>query len=107
MIEDKVLGAGSFGKVFLAHNAFIPDHKVAIKVLDRKKLRDGDSISDILSEFRILAKLDHVNIVKYYETYQDKRYLYLVMEYCPGGDLIEKIVKKRKSFGEQKCAKII
>ena len=40
---------------------------------------------------RILTKLDHPNIVKYYETYDDVKYMYLVMEYCPGGELFDKI----------------
>jgi len=39
----------------------------------------------------ILTKLDHPNIVKYYETYIDEKYIYLVMEYIGGGELFEKI----------------
>ena len=44
-------------------------------------------------EIAILNELDHPNIVKYYEMYDDIQYLYLVMEYCPGGDLCDAIVK--------------
>jgi serine/threonine protein kinase len=39
----------------------------------------------------ILTKLDHPNIVKYYETYIDEKYIYLVMEYIGGGELFDKI----------------
>jgi len=42
----------------------------------------------------ILTKLDHPNIVKYYETYVDEKYIYLVMEYIDGGELFEKIAKQ-------------
>ena len=39
----------------------------------------------------ILTKLDHPNIVKYYETYIDEKYIYLVMEHIGGGELFDKI----------------
>jgi calcium-dependent protein kinase len=42
-----------------------------------------------------LNTLDHPNIVKYYETYEDVKYLYLVMEYCNGGELFDKITSKK------------
>lgn len=38
-----------------------------------------------------LTRLDHANIVKYYESYQDEKKIYLVMEYVNGGELFEKI----------------
>ena len=62
---------------------------MAIKVLNKQKL--ADNIEAIKEEVRILTKLDHPNIVKYYETYDDNKYMYLVMEYCPGGELFDKI----------------
>ena len=36
--DTKILGQGAFGKVFLTHNISNPEHKVAIKVLNKKKL---------------------------------------------------------------------
>lgn len=87
--ETKVLGAGSFGKVFLSESIEDSTFKVAIKVLNKKKL--GDDIQSIREEVEILTRLDHPNIVKYYETYDDEKYMYLVMEYCPGGELFDKI----------------
>ena len=39
----------------------------------------------------MISKLDHPNIVKYYETYVDDKYIYLVMECIGGGELFEKI----------------
>jgi len=49
-----------------------------------------------LKEIEIIKTLNHPNIVKYYETYQNEEFLYIVMEYCPGGDLFDLITKKSK-----------
>ena len=86
------MGAGSFGKVFLSESIADSNFKVAIKVLNKAKLKDH--IESIKEEVRILTTLDHPNIVKYYETYDDIKYMYLVMEYCPGGELFDKIASQ-------------
>lgn len=87
--STKVLGSGAFGKVFMTTNKVNENHKVAIKVMNLAKIRDH--IEAIQEEVEILNKLDHPNIVKYYETYVDEKYIYLVMEYIGGGELFEKI----------------
>jgi len=83
------LGSGAFGKVFKTYNKHDPDHLVAIKVMNKAKLKDH--LDAIQEEVDILTRLDHPNIVKYYETYIDEKYIYLVMEYIGGGELFEKI----------------
>ena len=47
-----------------------------------------------MEEINILYKLDHPNIVNYFETYDDKKYLYLVMDFLPGGDLMTLLMRK-------------
>ena len=86
------MGAGAFGKVFLTFNKHNKDHEVAIKVMNKKKLKDH--LDAIQEEVAILTRLDHPNIVKYYETYVDEKYIYLVMEYIDGGELFDKIAKQ-------------
>ena len=88
----KVLGTGAFGKVFMTTNKLDTNFKVAIKVLDKKKLQS--KIEQIVEEVAILNTLDHPNIVKYFETYDDKKYVYLVMEYISGCQLFDKIVQQ-------------
>ena len=52
----------------------------------------------------ILTTLDHPNIVKYYETYDDSKYMYLVMEYCQGGELFDKIAsQENQNFNEKEA----
>lgn len=41
-----------------------------------------------------MKALDHPNIIKFYELFIDDKYCHIVMEYCGGGELFEKIVKK-------------
>jgi len=54
------------------------------------------------------VRVDHPNIVKYYSTYEDESYLYLVMEYCPRGELFDAIASQRdNSFGEKEACTII
>ncbi len=76
--------------MFQTTNKFDKTIKVAIKVLDKIKI---DDMECIINEVKILNKLDHPNICKYFETYDDKQYIYLVMEYVEGTDLYSKITK--------------
>ena len=62
--------------------------KVAIKVINKKGMTDED-IDMLKNEVQLMQQVDHANIVKYHETFNDKKYLYLVMELCTGGDLFK------------------
>ena len=66
---------------------------MAIKVLD-KQLMTYD-LEQIVEEVKILTKLDHPNIVRYFETYNDSRYIYLVMELVSGKQLLDKICEQQ------------
>jgi len=80
--------------VFLAESITDSNFKVAIKAITKKKIIT--ELKAILDEIAIIKELDHPNIVKYYETYQNDEFLYIVMEYCPGGDLFDLITKNSK-----------
>jgi calcium-dependent protein kinase len=100
-----VLGTGSFGKVFLAENKADNSHKVAIKVISKSKLT-SEEVESLHFEVAILQQVDHPNIVKYYETYEDDKFVYLVMELCPGGEIIEKLTSN-KGMSENMAAEAI
>ena len=107
-IETKVLGSGAFGKVFMATSVSDENFKVAIKVISKRKLEDD--IDQLKDEIDILKRLDHPNIIKYYETYENNKYMYIVMEYWPGGELFDVIAKKTKQegcFNESEAADIV
>ena len=83
----KNIGIGTFGIVKIGYNRKNPKDKVAIKVIFKNKL---NIVSKRLkSEIDILLTLDHPNIIKCYETFEDEDNIYIVMEYCSGGELIQ------------------
>ena len=99
----RVIGSGAFGKVFLAQSQHDESFQVAIKVLDKIKL--VDSIDCIQEEIACLQRLDHPNIVRYFETYNDYKYIYLVMEYVQGAVLTNKITSSpNQCFSEAVAA---
>lgn len=81
------LGSGGFGTVFLAKEK-VSNRYVAIKQL---KNTDKEEQDDIIHEIEMVSKFDHPNIVNYYHHFWQDAELYLVMEYCPGGSLRDKI----------------
>lgn len=87
----KVLGLGSFGKVQVARMKSNPQIQVAIKMIDKRRVRGKESL--LATEIYILQQLDHPNIIKFYEVYQSELYFYICMDYCPGGELVERIAK--------------
>ena len=86
------LGSGGFGTVFLAKDAWI-DKKVAIKVPHRQ----GGDFDDLLQEPRLLAALDHPNIVGIITAERVNGVFFIVMEYVKGESL-EAIVDRDKSL---------
>ncbi len=101
-----MLGSGNFGKVFLGTSHTDKNLKVAIKLIDKRK-GSPEELELIKQEIMILSKLDHPNISKYYETYESPKNIYLVMEYCGGIDLFDRIVKNKDTFTEQRAAQIM
>jgi calcium-dependent protein kinase len=98
----KKLGEGSFGTVQLATSMATQDDR-AIKNILKRKLPD---VKRFAAEIEIHRSLDHPNVVKLYEIYEDARCMYLVMEYCTGGELFDRIVEVG-SFSEAQTALIL
>jgi len=108
LLNDQVLGMGHFGKVTLATNMFDKRQKVAVKALSKDKL--GDKIVKLKKEVTFLRKLDSPYVVKFHEYFEDSKYFYLVMEYCPGGELFREIaykLDKSQRYKEKEAAIII
>lgn len=101
---SSVLGKGGFGTVKLATlKSGISDKKVAVKIIEKARLKSRMYV--LLRELEILRSLDHPNIIKFYEVYQDEMFFYICMEYCSGGELLDRITKKN-NFKEHEAALI-
>ena len=99
------LGSGSYGKVFQVKNKITGETR-ACKQLAIKHIQNYEKF---MLEINILSKMDHPNIIKLYEVFEDKRYVYLVMEECTGGELFDKIIERLQNdsiFTEKEAAKI-
>ena len=88
------IGNGAFGKVRLYIDRKLKSMKYAIKTI-KKDFFNIHSIESVIREIEILRSLDHPNIVKYFETYEDDFYLHIVMEYIPGDNLFKMISNKK------------
>uniref|UniRef100_A0AC34QJT4 Protein kinase domain-containing protein n=1 Tax=Panagrolaimus sp. JU765 TaxID=591449 RepID=A0AC34QJT4_9BILA len=100
----EVLGTGAFSKVFSAECRFEPGTMVAIKCIDKKALKGKEE--SLENEIKVLRKLRHQNIVQLYDTYDEKSYVYLVMELVTGGELFDRIVAKG-SYTERDASNLI
>ena len=105
-IDKNRLGKGSFGSVYKGTNKKNPNSQLAVKAIDKKKLTIAE-INEIHNEVKLIQKCDHANIVNYYETYDDQCYIYLCMELCTGGELIDNFAEKQKVLNEKNAAEII
>lgn len=81
--------------------------QLAIKAIDKSKLSKSE-VEEIHDEVKMIQQCDHANIVNYYETYEDYKFIYLCMELCTGGELIENVAKnKNEKITEARAATII
>lgn len=106
LIDNQVLGQGTFGTVYKGTNRKNKNLEIAIKAIDKRKL-DKEEIKGIHQEIQVLNKMDHSNTINYFETYEDKSFVYLCMELCTGGELIEDLTSKMTKYSETEAASIM
>jgi len=86
------LGQGSFATVKRATNK-TSGEKVAIKIISKQQLSEDDKLG-LQNEIDILTHVDHPNIVKLFEVFEDVDSYSLVMELMTGGELFDTILEK-------------
>jgi hypothetical protein len=97
---ERVLGEGGFGTVYLAHDDQL-HRPVAIKVPHRYRVSQPRDAAAYLAEARILARLDHPNIVPVHDVGSTGDGLcYVVSKFIEGSDLAKKIQAARPSPAE-------
>jgi len=87
------LGVGTFGKVKMAEH-LMSGLKVAVKIINKKKMEQMNMHEKIRREINILQFLKHPHVIRLYELIDTPSDIFMVMEYVPGGELFEHIVHK-------------
>ena len=88
----KVIGKGAFGEVRLVQQK--QDGKVyALKSLVKAEMYKKDQLAHVRAERDVLAEADSPWVVKMHTSFQDAHYLYLLLEFLPGGDLMTMLIK--------------
>ncbi|XP_075493127.1 SNF1-related protein kinase catalytic subunit alpha KIN10-like isoform X1 [Primulina tabacum] len=96
----KTLGIGSFGKVKIAEHT-LTRHRVAVKILNRKKIKNMDMEEKVRREIKILRLFMHPHIIRLYEVVETHSDIYVVMEYVKSGELFDYIVEKGRLNEEE------
>jgi calcium-dependent protein kinase len=100
----ETLGEGAFGVVGKCENLTSGAIR-AVKMLSKKNI-GAEDLASIANEIQLCKEIDHPNIMKMYENYEDKKFLYIVTELIQGGELFDELIR-RKKFTEKDCAIII
>lgn len=95
----KVIGKGSYGKVLLVKKND-EDSIYAMKVLKKKAMIKKNQVEHIKAERKIMELIDFPFIIKLKYAFQNPSKLYLVMDYCPGGELFFHIQRVER-FNEE------
>jgi serine/threonine-protein kinase SIK3 len=101
----RMLGEGSYAKVHLGVS-ILCNRKVAIKLYEKAKIKTRSSSERIFTEIGILRRMNHRNIVNFIEIFQNPKYIFIVLEYANGGDLLN-YLKTKGRFKEPEYRKIL
>eukprot|EP01041_Mallomonas_annulata_P005441 gene5441-10920_t len=95
--EIGLLGTGSFGRVSLVQH--LQEKKVyALKAMLKYQIVTNKQEKNVVQEKHVMAESDHPFILKLYSTFKDERYIYMLLEVIPGGELFS-VIHTRKGDG--------
>ena len=103
-VKQKI-GKGKFGLVKCGINKET-NKQVAIKIMAKKNM-DKSDLELAKVEIDILKISQHPNIIKLYDIYENENYIYIIMEYCSGGDLLSYFEYYEYQLKETKVCEII
>ncbi|KAL5702316.1 non-specific serine/threonine protein kinase [Ranunculus cassubicifolius] len=88
-----MIGKGAFGEVRVCKER-TTGHVYAMKKLKKSEMLRRGQVEHVRAERNLLAEVDSNCIVKLYCSFQDDEFLYLIMEYLPGGDMMTLLMRK-------------
>ena len=90
----ELIGEGGYGQVRKITHRLTGEDR-AVKIISKKSLKSQEDLETMQQEVSILRTLDHPNILKIHETYQDKFSYFIVTELCTGGELFDRITSSQ------------
>ena len=105
-LHNSPIGSGAFAEVWLCTHQRTKEIR-AVKILHKSEISEEEIKSkSVLIEVNILKSLDHPNILKVFEYFEDANDYFIVTEYCEGGDVFDKL-EKTGGFTERFAARIM
>ncbi|KAL2662511.1 hypothetical protein AAZX31_02G046200 [Glycine max] len=103
----KLLGHGQFGYTYVGIDKANGD-RVAVKRLEKSKMVLPIAVEDVKREVKILKALTgHENVVQFYNAFEDDSYVFIVMELCEGGELLDRILAKKDGRYTEKDSAVV
>ncbi|KAM7463629.1 hypothetical protein LguiA_031750 [Lonicera macranthoides] len=106
----KEVGRGHFGHTCWAKGkkGQLKNQTVAVKIISKAKMTTAIAIEDVRREVKILKALSgHKNLVKFYDAFEDAQNVYVVMEFCEGGELLDRILSRGGRYAENDAKAIV
>ncbi|XP_034709574.1 CDPK-related kinase 3 isoform X1 [Vitis riparia] len=106
----KEVGRGHFGHTCSARGkkGELRDQPLAVKIISKAKMTTAIAIEDVRREVKILKALSgHAHLVKFYDACEDANNVYIIMELCEGGELLDRILSRGGRYTEEDAKAIV
>ncbi|CAN6466366.1 unnamed protein product [Victoria cruziana] len=106
----KEVGRGHFGHTCSARarKGEIKGQLVAVKIISKAKMTTAIAIEDVRREVKILKALSgHKHLIKFYDACEDANNVYIIMELCEGGELLDRILSRGGRYTEEDAKAIV
>uniref|UniRef100_A0A915EEP6 non-specific serine/threonine protein kinase n=1 Tax=Ditylenchus dipsaci TaxID=166011 RepID=A0A915EEP6_9BILA len=96
---EKTLGKGQTGLVKTGTHC-VTGRKVAVKIVNKEKLNES-VLQKVEREIAIMKLIEHPHVLHLYDVYENKKYLYLLLEHVSGGELFDYLVRKGRLMAKE------
>ncbi|XP_050203364.1 CDPK-related kinase 6 [Mercurialis annua] len=106
----KEVGRGHFGHTCWAKGkkGELRGQNVAVKIISKAKMTTAISIEDVRREVKLMKALSgHKHMIKFHDAFEDANNVYIVMELCEGGELLDRILSRGGRYTEEDAKTII
>ncbi|XP_010523831.1 PREDICTED: CDPK-related kinase 3 [Tarenaya hassleriana] len=106
----KEVGRGHFGHTCAARGkkGEFRDHPFAVKIISKAKMTTAIAIEDVRREVKILKSLSgHRHLIRFFDACEDANNVYIVMELCEGGELLDRILARGGRYNEEDSKAIV